>query len=36
MPLVARVLNSAMSRMDDTISHEPGRELRKCRRSRET
>ena len=36
MPWVASVLKSAKSRMDDAISQEPGRELHKCRRSRET
>jgi len=36
MPWVASVLKSVMSRMDDAISQEPGRELHKCRRSRDT
>ena len=36
MPWVASVVKSVMSRMDDAISQEPGRELHKCRRSRDT
>ena len=35
-PRIASVLKSVMSRMDDAISQEPGRELHRCRRSRET
>jgi hypothetical protein len=35
MPCIASVLKSVMSKMDDAISQEPGRELHKCRRSRE-
>ena len=36
MPWIASVLKSVMSRRDDAISQEPGLELHKCRRSRET
>ena len=35
MPWVASVLKSVMSRMDDAINQDPGREFHKCRRSRE-
>ena len=35
MPWIASVLKSVMSRRDDAISQEPGRELHKCRRARE-